>query len=57
MTKARKERNVEIKQQVKDELENGLLLKQATYVVAEKYFLSRKHVERIYYETMLEEAE
>lgn len=55
MTKARQKRNCLIKQAVLEQLELGLSLKQALYVVAEdpKWGLSKGQVERIYYETQM----
>jgi hypothetical protein len=56
LTKAREKRNRLIKQAVKEQLELGLNLKEALYVVAEdpKWGLSKGQVERIYYETRME---
>ncbi len=51
MKKYRKERNLRIKKAVEKQLELGLLLKQAVIVVGERWYLSPKQVERIYYET------
>lgn len=51
MKKYRKERNMKIKRAVKQQLELGLNLKQALIVVSERWYLSPKQVERIYYET------
>lgn len=51
MKKYRKERNLRIKKAVEKQLELGLSLKQAVIVVGERWYLSPKQVERIYYET------
>lgn len=53
MTKARRIRNVKIKTQVIDQLDLGLSLKEALYVVSERWYLSMEHVKRIYYETII----
>jgi hypothetical protein len=52
-TEARRERNRMIKREVQAELALGLRLKEALYVVAERYWLSKSQVERIYYETRI----
>jgi hypothetical protein len=54
MTKLRKLRNLKIKAEVLAELELGLILKEALYAVAERHYLSKKQLERIYYDTRIE---
>lgn len=49
----RAERNTRIKRAVQKQLELGLSLREACEVVGERWYLSWKQVERIYYETML----
>jgi hypothetical protein len=56
MTKARLERNRKIKGEVQKEMDVGLLMKEAVYVVAERWFLSYGQVRRIYYDTMMPEG-
>lgn len=56
MKKHRLERNVRIKKGVMKQLDLGLSLKEALVVVAERWYLSPKQVERIYYETYLDNS-
>ena len=57
MTKARSERNKRIKRQIIRQLDMGLSLKEALYVVSERWYLSAKHLERVYYDTILVDEE
>ena len=50
----RKERNIKIKKQVQKLVDDGFSLKEALYLVCERWYLSKKHVERIYYETRID---
>jgi hypothetical protein len=47
----RSERNKRIKRQITKLQSEGFSLKEALYIVADRWYLSAKHVERIYYET------
>jgi len=51
MTRQREHRNRLIKREIQRLLEDGFSLKEARYIVAEKYYLTAEHVKRIYYET------
>lgn len=48
------ERNRRIKKQVIKLNEEGYSLKEALNLVADRWYLSAKHVERIYYETRMD---
>lgn len=52
-TKDKTARNIVIKLEVQAELELGLSLKQAIYVVADRFYLSYSSVEKIYYDTRI----
>ena len=54
MTKARCERNMKIKKQVVALIKKDYPLKQALHVVGERWYLSAKMVEKIYYGTRVE---
>ena len=54
MTAKRKERNSKIKKQVVALIERDYCLKQALHIVAERWYLSAKMVEKIYYETRVD---
>ena len=49
----RDERNRRIKRQIIKLLGEGFSLKEALYIVSDRWYLSMKHVERIYYETRM----
>lgn len=53
MTDARQKRNSKIKEEITRLRAQGYLLKEAIYAVMEKYYLSYKQVERVYYETVV----
>lgn len=53
MTEARQKRNEKIKREVLRLMRDGYTLQQAAYAVAEKYYLSMRQVQRVYYDTML----
>ena len=55
MQEHRVKRNQRIKKDVIMQLEIGLNLKEALVVVGERWYLSPRHVETIYYNTILEE--
>ena len=53
MTAARMKRNRLIKAEIVELIAKGYSLKEALYAVADKWYLSRKMVEKIYYDTRL----
>ena len=50
-TSKRCQRNLRIKAEVSRLIGEGYSLKEASYAVADKWYLSQRQVERIYYET------
>jgi hypothetical protein len=53
-TADKRQRNIVIKIEVQAELELGLSLKEAIYVVADRFYLSYSSVEKIYYDQRIE---
>lgn len=53
MNQLKIERNRKIKRAVIEEVRKGLLVTEAFHVVAERWYLSAKSIERIYYETIM----
>lgn len=51
-TKGREKRNRLIKMELQELLASGYSMKEASYLLADKYYLSQRQVLRIYYETV-----
>jgi len=56
-TKARTLRNIRIKSRIITLMGQGYSLKEASYLTADRYYLSQRTILRVYYETVLRGSE